>query len=299
MFQYALMKRFVRIVVLLLAMGLAQCRQQGEEKSGTASQPVTSSGAAVGATSGSGNQPGTNLSTAIARTAKEAIPAKVSLSDGEEYTGKVVGTDPKTDLAVIRIPASDKLPALHFGNSENMEVGDWVVAIGSPQGLYQTVTQGIISAKHRRGITEANSYQDYLQTDAAINPGNSGGPLLNLQGEIIGVNSAALSQSGGFEGIGFAIPSNIAVHVTKQLIEHGKVERGWLGVNIQNLAPDLVKSFGLKSTKGALVSEVVKGSPADEAGIKRRDVITGYRGNQITDADSLRDAVANTPLGKT
>lgn len=223
---------------------------------------------------------------------------KVSLAGGEEYTGKVVGTDPKTDLAVIEIPAGENLPALHFGNSDNMAVGDWVVAIGSPEGLYQTVTQGIISAKHRRGITEPNSYQDYLQTDAAINPGNSGGPLLNLKGEVIGVNSAIMSQSGGFEGLGFAIPSNIAVHIAGQLIEHGKVERGWLGVSIRNLTPDTAKSSGLNNTNGVIVAEVVQGGPADEAGIKQGDIITGYRGQEITDASGLRDAVANTPIGQ-
>ena len=227
-----------------------------------------------------------------------ATEIKVSLAGGEEYTGKVVGTDPKTDLAVIQIPANENLPVLHFGDSDNMKVGDWVVAIGSPEGLYQTVTQGIISAKHRRGILEPSSYQDYLQTDAAINPGNSGGPLLNLRGDVIGVNSAIVSQSGGFEGLGFAVPSNIAVHIANELIAHGKVERGWLGISIKNLTQDTAKSHGLTSTNGVLLVETVKGGPAAEAGLRQGDVITKYEGKEIADADGLRDAVSNTSIGQ-
>ena len=164
---------------------------------------------------------------------------QVLLSDGQYYPAKLVGTDPKTDLAVIQIKADENLPFVTFGDSDEMKVGNWVVAIGAPQGLDQTVTQGIISAKHRRGILDPSSYQDYLQTDAAINPGNSGGPLLNLQGKVIGVNAAIVSESGGFEGIGFAIPSNMAVHIADALIKNGKVERGWLGVSIRGLTPGL------------------------------------------------------------
>jgi serine protease Do len=172
------------------------------------------------------------------------------------------------------------------------------VAIGAPQGLDQTVTQGIISAKHRRGILDPSSYQDYLQTDAAINPGNSGGPLLNLQGKVIGVNAAIVSESGGFEGIGFAIPSNMAVHIADALIKNGKVERGWLGVSIRDLTPDLQKSMKLNVSKGALIAEVVKGSPADEAGLQKNDVVTAYQGKEIPDASSLQDQVANTSIGQ-
>jgi serine protease Do len=166
-----------------------------------------------------------------------ATKIEVLLSDGRRYPAKLVGTDPNTDLAVIHIDAQGPLPYVTFGDSDKVEVGEWVVAIGHPRGLDQTVTQGIISAKHRRGITDPSGYQDFLQTDTAINPGNSGGPLLNLKGEVIGVNAAIASESGGFEGIGFTIPSNIAVHVAKTLIAHGKVERGWLGVSIQDLTP--------------------------------------------------------------
>ena len=230
--------------------------------------------------------------------AGEATEIRVLLADGIRYSARLVGTDPKTDLAVIQISAKGPLPHVNFGDSDKMDVGDWVVAIGHPRGFDQTVTQGIISAKHRRGIMDPSSYQDFLQTDTAINPGNSGGPLLNLQGEVIGVNAAIISQSGGFEGMGFAIPSNIAVYIARQLITHGKVERGWLGVSIQDLTPDLAKSFGLETPKGALIADVVKGGPAEKAGIKRGDVVISYQGKDIPDASTLRNQVATSPVGK-
>ena len=223
---------------------------------------------------------------------------QVFLADGREYPGKVVGTDPKTDLAVVQIKTSEQLPHVTFGNSDKLEVGDWVVAIGAPRGLDQTVTQGIISAKHRRGILNPSSYQDYLQTDAAINPGNSGGPLLNLKGQVIGVNSAIISESGGFEGIGFAIPSNIAVHIADELIQKGKVERGWLGVSIRDVTPALQKSMKLNVSQGALVVEVVKGSPADKAGLQKNDVVTAYQGKKIRNSSELQNQVANTNIGQ-
>jgi serine protease Do len=223
---------------------------------------------------------------------------QVLLADGQYYPAKLVGTDPKTDLAVIQIKADENLPFVTFGDSDEMKVGNWVVAIGAPQGLDQTVTQGIISAKHRRGILDPSSYQDYLQTDAAINPGNSGGPLLNLQGKVIGVNAAIVSESGGFEGIGFAIPSNMAVHIADALIKNGKVERGWLGVSIRDLTPSLQKSMKLNVSKGALIAEVVKGGPADEAGLQKNDVVTAYQGKEIPDASSLQNQVANTSIGQ-
>jgi serine protease Do len=222
---------------------------------------------------------------------------QVLLADGRSYKAKVVGTDPKTDLAVIRIKADEQLPHVTFGDSDRMEVGDWVVAIGHPRGLDQTVTQGIISAKHRRGILDPSSYQDYLQTDAAINPGNSGGPLINMAGQVIGVNAAIVSQSGGFEGIGFAIPSNMAVHIAQELIKNGKVERGWLGVSIKDLGPQEVKKLNLENNKGALVVEVVKDSPAGEAGLRKDDVVKAYDGKQVVDAATLQNAVANTAIG--
>jgi len=222
----------------------------------------------------------------------------VLLADGRQYDASVVGTDPKTDLAVIKIKADGEVPHVTFGDSDKIEVGDWVVAIGHPRGLDQTVTQGIISAKHRQGILNPTSYQDYLQTDAAINPGNSGGPLLDLEGKVIGINAAIESTSGGFEGIGFAIPSNMAVHVAQQLIAHGKVERGWLGASIQDLTPALAKSMNLNIMHGALVEKVAKGGPAAEAGIIKGDVITAYQGQPVSDASLLRDKVAGTTIGQ-
>jgi len=227
-----------------------------------------------------------------------ATKLEVTLADGSKYEARLVGTDPKTDLAVIKIEAKEPLPYLPFGDSDKVEVGEWVVAIGHPRGLDQTVTQGIISAKHRRGVTDPGNYQDFLQTDAAINPGNSGGPLLNLKGEVIGVNAAIASQTGGFEGIGFTIPSNMALHVAKQLISNGKVLRGWLGVNVQDLTPELAQKLGLKAPRGALVADVVKGGPADQAGVKKGDVVLTFGGKQIIDGSSLRNEVAATPPGQ-
>jgi serine protease Do len=220
---------------------------------------------------------------------------QVSLSDGTQYSAKVIGTDPKTDLGVIQISGKD-LPCVYFGNSDQVQVGEWVVAIGQPRNLAQSVTQGIVSAKHRTGITNPSSYEDFLQTDAAINPGNSGGPLLNLRGEVIGVNSAILSQSGGFEGIGFAIPSNMAVHVANALIQYGKVERGWLGVNVRDVTPDQAKSLGLGTPHGAFIADVTKGGPADKAALNKGDVVLSYQGKDIPDAAALRNDVANSPV---
>jgi serine protease Do len=227
-----------------------------------------------------------------------ATKIEVLLSNGQRYPAKLVGADPKTDLAVIHISAKEHLPHVTFGDSDKVEVGEWVVAIGHPRGLDQTVTQGIISAKHRRGITDPSSYQDFLQTDTAINPGNSGGPLLNLQGEVIGVNAVIMSESGGFEGIGFAIPGNMALHIAKTLIAHGKVERGWLGVTVQDLTPELAKTAHVETLKGALVADVVRGGPAEKAGLKKDDVITTYRGKEVPDSSALRNEVAATPIGQ-
>ncbi len=226
-----------------------------------------------------------------------ATKIEVLLANGHTYPARLVGTDPKTDLAVIKIDAKEALPYVTFGDSDAVGVGEWVVAIGHPRGLDQTVTHGIISAKHRRGISDPSSYQDFLQTDAAINPGNSGGPLLNLRGEVIGVNAAIASQTGGFEGIGFAIPSNMAVYVTKALIAHGKVERAWLGVSVQDVTPEVAKSAGMEERKGALIAEVVKGGPAAQAGLRQGDVVIAYGGKDVADASALRNAVAVTPVG--
>lgn len=226
-----------------------------------------------------------------------ATKIQVVLSNGEEYLGKVVGTDPKTDLAIIKIPTKNQLPYVKFGNSDKVVVGQWVVAIGHPRGLSQSVTQGIISAKHRGGMSEPSSYEDFLQTDAAINPGSSGGPLLTLSGEVIGINAVIASTSGGFEGIGFSIPSNIAVYVMNELIAHGKVDRGWLGVSVQNVTLDLARKAGLPKAQGALVIETTKGSPAEKAGLKKGDIILEYNGHPLPDSGFLRNDVAVTRSG--
>ncbi len=227
-----------------------------------------------------------------------ASKVQVLLADGSQYTARLVGTDPKTDLAVVKIDAKKPFPLVKFGNSDAVEVGEWVVAIGHPRGLDETVTTGIISAKHRRGITDPSGYQDFLQTDAAINPGNSGGPLLNLRGEVVGVNAAIASSSGGFEGIGFAIPSNMAVYISRELIAKGTVERGWLGVSVQDLNYELSKTMGIEGTRGALVSEIIKGSPAAKAGLRQGDVVVAYNGKEIRDASQLRNEAASTAVGK-
>ncbi len=206
---------------------------------------------------------------------------KVTFDDGRDYAATVVGTDPDSDLAVIKIDASG-LPAARIGDSEEVQPGDWVVAVGNPFGLDHTVTAGVVSAMGRAdmGLT---TYEDYIQTDAAINPGNSGGPLVNLRGEVIGINAAIRSTTGGNNGIGFAIPSNLAQHVADSLIADGKVERGWLGVAIQPLTPELSSSFGFEGTKGVLVSQVQPDTPAMKAGLESGDIVTKIDG-QATDS---------------
>lgn len=223
---------------------------------------------------------------------KDADEIKVKLSDQREFKGKVVGTDPKTDLAVIKIDSND-LPAIKIGDSDELKVGETVLAIGNPFGLSHTVTMGIVSAKGRANVGIAD-YEDFIQTDAAINPGNSGGALVNIKGELVGINTAIFSTSGGYQGIGFAIPSNMAKVVMESLIEKGKVVRGWLGVYIQPLTSELAKQFDLKNSEGALISDVIEDSPAAKVGIERGDVIVEYNGNKVKDVTSLRNMVANT-----
>jgi serine protease Do len=216
----------------------------------------------------------------------------VTLSDKLQYKAKVVGTDPQTDLAVIQLEkAPDKLPVAYLGSSQALRVGEWVVAIGNPYGLSQTVTTGIVSAKgvHNRGIT---SYENFIQTDAAINPGNSGGALFNLSGELVGINTAILSRSGGFQGIGFAIPVDLAKSVMEDLVQYGKVSRGWLGVSIQDVDPALAKAMNLGAVKGALINEVFENSPAAKAGLKPGDVVVSLKGLAVSDANVLRNQVA-------
>jgi serine protease Do len=227
---------------------------------------------------------------------------KVKLSDKEEYTARIVGRDPKIDVALIKIDTHKKLPTAVLGNSDNIEIGDWVIAIGNPFGLGHTVTAGIVSAKGRYGIMP-NSYEDFIQTDAAINPGNSGGPLINVKGEVIGINTAIYSPQAAFGtpgniGIGFAIPINMAKSVLAQLKEKGKVIRGWLGVMIQPVTQEIAEAFNLESTMGALIAEVTKDSPAERAGLKRGDIIIEFDGKKIEDYHNLPSIVASTPVGK-
>ena len=224
---------------------------------------------------------------------EDADQIKVKLANGKEYDGKVVGRDPKTDLALIKVKASSDLQPLHLGNSDDLKVGSWVVAVGSPFGLEQTVTAGIVSAKGR--VIGSGPYDNFIQTDASINPGNSGGPLINMKGEVVGINTAMLASG---HGIGFAIPINMAKEIAPQLQEKGHVTRGWLGVSIQEVTPALAKSFDLKEEKGALVAQVFSGSPAEKAGIEQGDVIVEFDGKKVTDSKDLPRIVASTPVGK-
>lgn len=220
---------------------------------------------------------------------------KVKLSDGREFKAKVIGTDPQSDVAVIKIDATN-LPVLRLGDSDKLEVGEWVIAIGNPFGLSQTVTVGVVSAKGRSRIG-INDYEDFIQTDAAINPGNSGGPLVNIHGEAVGMNTAIFSRSGGYMGIGFAIPINMAKAIKDQLLKKGKVTRGWLGVVIQDIDEELAKSFGLEKTEGVLIAEVSEGSPAEKAGLKQGDIILRLNGKKVDDLGELRNKIALTAPG--
>jgi len=219
----------------------------------------------------------------------------VRLLDGRQFQAEIVGTDPHSDVAVVKIDGGD-LPVLPLGDSDSLEVGEWVLAIGNPFGLSHTLTAGVVSAKGRSrvGITD---YEDFIQTDAAINPGNSGGPLVNLDGKAVGMNTAIFSRSGGYMGIGFAIPINMAKGIADQLIKHGSVTRGYLGVLIQDLTPDLARSFGLKGRKGVLVAQVTEGSPAEKAGLKQGDIIIGFGGKPVKEVTSFRNRVALIPPG--
>jgi serine protease Do len=227
---------------------------------------------------------------------KDADEIKVTLTDKKEYAGKVIGSDLKTEIAVVKIEAIN-LPTVSWGNSDNLQVGEVVLAVGNPYGLNQTVTMGIVSALGRANVGIAD-YEDFIQTDAAINPGNSGGGLVNVRGELVGINTAIYSTSGGYQGIGFAIPSNMVKSVMESLIKKGKVVRGWLGVSIQKVTPELARQFNLKDEVGALVGDVIEGGPADKAGLQRGDIILEFSGRQIEEPNILRNMVANTSPGE-
>jgi serine protease Do len=225
---------------------------------------------------------------------EDADKIKVKLKDEREFEAKIIGRDPQTDLALIKIDAKGDLPVASLGRSVDLKVGEWVVAVGSPFGLEQTVTAGIVSAKGR--VIGSGPYDDFIQTDASINPGNSGGPLLNLNGEVVGINTAIIAQG---QGIGFAIPIDMAAKIVAQLKENGEVTRGWLGVNIQDLKGDLAEYYGAKNSEGVLVTDVVPGNPADKAGIKAKDVITAVNGERVKTSRELTAKAATLPVGET
>ncbi|MBL27411.1 MAG: hypothetical protein CMM50_07675 [Rhodospirillaceae bacterium] len=226
----------------------------------------------------------------------DATNIEVTFDDDKTYPATLVGTDDKTDLALLKIDAPKDLPYVEWGNSDDIQIGDWVLAVGNPFGLGNTVTAGILSARSRD--IHAGPYDDFLQIDAAVNRGNSGGPTFATDGKVIGINTAIISPSGGSVGIGFAVPSNLAKDVIAQLKENGHVERGWLGVKIQGVSPEIAEAMGLDEPHGALVAEVVSGSPAEKAGLEQGDVIVGYNGTEIDSVRDLPRLVAATPAGK-
>jgi serine protease Do len=225
---------------------------------------------------------------------KDAESVQVKLSNEKVYTGKVVGEDPKTDLAIVKITAKEELPTAVLGDSGKLQVGQWAIAIGNPFGLDRTVTVGVISATGRSNMG-IETYEDFIQTDASINPGNSGGPLLNVYGEVVGINTAIVAAG---QGIGFAIPINMAKQVVGQLIKKGSVTRGWLGVSVQPVTDEIAQSFGLGKSRGALISDIMSGSPAEKAGLKQGDVVIRFDGKEIRDARQLQMIVADTRTGQ-
>lgn len=225
----------------------------------------------------------------VVEGAKEIV---VTMSDKREYKAKVLGRDPKTDLAVLKVDALPPFKSATLGDSDTLRVGEWVLAIGNPFGLSNTVTSGIVSAKGR--VIGAGPYDDFIQTDAPINPGNSGGPLFNMRGEVVGINTAIIPNG---QGIGFAIPVNTAKSLVPQLVDKGRVTRGYLGVQIQDVTPELAASLGLGAAKGALVSDVVQDGPAEKGGVKRGDVVVSFNGKEIEDSHALPPVVASTPAG--
>jgi serine protease Do len=221
----------------------------------------------------------------------------VALPNKKEIKGKVIGTDPATDIALLKINVSG-LPVVPWGDSAQLKVGEWVLAIGSPFQLNQTVTAGIVSATGRQNVGFAD-YEDFIQTDAAINPGNSGGALINTRGELVGINTGIFSQSGGYQGIGFAVPSNLARHVIDDLMKYGEVQRGSIDFRVDKLTPDLAEEVGVTSTNGAVVTRMLRNSPSYEAGLRPGDVIVGFNGQTIDDASHLKRLVADAKIGST
>jgi serine protease Do len=227
---------------------------------------------------------------------EQAATVTIVFQDNSKHTAKIVGRDAKTDLALVKVDSKEPLPFVEWGDSDQSQVGDWVMAVGNPFGLGGSVTAGIISARGRD--IQSGPYDDFLQIDAPINRGNSGGPTFNMSGEVIGINTAIYSPTGGSVGIGFAIPANLAKPVIQQIKEHGKVDRGWLGVQIQGVTPEIAKGLGLPKEHGALVADVTRDSPAAKAGIKQGDVIEKFNGHDIDRPRDLSIAVAETQIGK-
>ncbi|MBM4142673.1 MAG: DegQ family serine endoprotease [Lentisphaerae bacterium] len=225
----------------------------------------------------------------------DADKITVKLRDGRSFEARLIGADPKTDVAVVKIEGKN-LPVLEPGNSEELEIGEWVVAVGNPFGLTETVTVGVVSAKGRSNIGMAE-YEDFIQTDAAINPGNSGGPLLNIEGKVIGMNTFIVTRSGGYMGIGFAIPINMAVSIKDQLVKSGKVVRGQIGIVIGEMTTDLARQFGLDEPRGILIQQVMENSPAEKAGLKHGDVIVELDGKPVESVGAFRNTVASNPPG--
>ena len=228
---------------------------------------------------------------------ESADAIEIASNDGQRYKATVVGTDPESDLAVLRIAGSHRMPAISFGSSDTLRVGDVVLAIGNPFGVGQTVTSGIVSALGRTHLG-INTFENFIQTDAAINPGNSGGALIDVQGRLVGINTAIYSQSGGSMGIGFAIPISLATSVLEQIVTSGRVTRGWIGIEVQEITPELAESFGLKGTDGALIAGVMRGSPAEQAGIRPGDVLTGVAGTPIKDPQTMLERIARLAPGE-
>ncbi len=228
---------------------------------------------------------------------ESADDIEVALADGRTAKGHIVGSDPDTDLAVLKVELGKDLPAITFGQSDQAHVGDIVLAIGNPFGVGQTVTMGIVSALKRNHLG-LSTFENFIQTDAAINPGNSGGALVDAEGNLLGINSAIYSPNGGSLGIGFAIPTSTAKKVMEQIIQNGSVTRGWVGIAVQELTPELAESFKLKDTQGVLIAEVVRGSPADKAGIKAGDILTSIDGKPMTDSTTMLETISALPPGK-
>ncbi|MDO8925396.1 MAG: Do family serine endopeptidase [Sideroxyarcus sp.] len=228
---------------------------------------------------------------------ESADEIEVALADGRTAKGHIIGSDPETDLAVIKVDIGKDLPAITFGQSDQAHVGDIVLAIGNPFGVGQTVTMGIVSALKRNHLG-LSTFENFIQTDAAINPGNSGGALVDIEGSLLGINSAIYSPNGGSLGIGFAIPTSTAKKVMEQIIQSGSVTRGWVGIAVQELTPELAESFKLKDTQGVLIAEVVRGSPADKSGIKAGDILVSIDGKAMADSTTMLETISALPPGK-